>query len=369
MKRLIARPRSLLLAVALTVVAALFAVSTANAASAASDSVVPLAPSNLAAKAVGTTSVELTWKNNAANQSGVVLSLNGVKSVDVQGATVSSYIWSGLSSGTQYWFYIASKIYGTPGDPTGSGNTQSAWVGPVYATTPTTSPSHRTSPNSNWAGWGTTVKRDYSGITGDFQVPNLTGKNGWVAIWDGLGGTTCNEGLEQTGISAKIVKGKPVYQAWWEVLYFNPIKHRGGGCWNKDQAANNPHFFKQSIKPGDWIQVSVTYSSSPAATDGTYWLFLKDVTRRWSENVPVTAKGLTGTTSRDSAESIVEDVNAGPLPDFKTAYPGNVRVYPSPNQDYGWTQQNPTEYTLNGGKVNVALISPVGDFTVTWNHS
>jgi len=115
--------------------AALCTVSTANAASSASDSPVPAAPSNLTAKAVGTTSVQLTWTNNAGNQSGVVISLDGEQSVDLQGATVSSYTWNGLSPNTQYWFYVASKIYGTPGDPTGYGNTQSAWVGPVYATT------------------------------------------------------------------------------------------------------------------------------------------------------------------------------------------------------------------------------------------
>jgi hypothetical protein len=223
------------------------------------------------------------------------------------------------------------------------------------------------SPNTNWSGWGTCVHQDYTGITGDFQVPTVTGKSGWVAIWDGLGGTSCSDALEQTGISAKIVKGKPVYQAWWEVVYSNLDFHRY--CWQKQQAANNPRYFKQTIKPGDWIQVSVTYSGSPAATSGTYWLYLKDATRGWSENVPVTASGLNGTTSRDSAECIVEDVGGGPLPDFKTAFPGNVRVYPSPNLDYGWTQRDPIEYTLSTGKVRVARISPAGDFTVTWKHS
>ena len=147
MKKLITRPRSLPIAVALAVVAALCTVSTANAASSASETAVPAAPSNLTAKAVSTTSVHLTWTNKAANQSGVVISLDGVKSVDLQGATVSSYTWNGLSRGTKYWFYVASKIYGTPGDPTGSGNTQSAWVGPVYATTPKTSAASSTQCN------------------------------------------------------------------------------------------------------------------------------------------------------------------------------------------------------------------------------
>jgi hypothetical protein len=236
---------------------------------------------------------------------------------------------------------------------------------PLPAPSQCPSPYHQ-DVNGNWAGWGTCAIRDYTGITGDFQVPTVTGKTGWLAIWDGLGGTSCNDALEQTGISAKIVKGKAVYKAWWEVIYYKLDFH--SYCWNKVQAANNPHYFKQTIKPGDWIQVSVTYSSSPAATSGTYWLYLKDVTRGWSENVPVSANGLNGTTSRDSAESIVEDLGGGPLPDFGTAYPGNVRVYPSPNLDYGWTQQGPTEYTLVGGKVSVARISPAGDFTVTWKH-
>jgi hypothetical protein len=111
-----------------------------------SNTPVPAAPSNLTAQAVGITSVQLTWTNNASNQSGVVISLDGQESVDVQGATVSSYTWNGLSPNTKYWFYIASKIYGTPGDPTGYGNTQSAWVGPAYVTTGGTQPSTSPAP-------------------------------------------------------------------------------------------------------------------------------------------------------------------------------------------------------------------------------
>jgi len=46
------------------------------------------------------------------------------------------------------------------------------------------------------------------------------------------------------------------------------------------------------------------------------------------------------------------------------------RVYPSPNLDYGWTQQHPTEYhAWDPDKVYVAPISPAGDFSVTWKRS
>jgi fibronectin type III domain protein len=119
-----------------------------------SNTAVPAAPSNLTAQAVGATSVQLTWTNSASNQSGVVISRDGEESVDLQGATVSSYTWNGLSPNTKYWFYVASKIYGTPGDPTGYGNTQSAWVGPVYATTVGTQPSTSAAQQPPTAGSG-----------------------------------------------------------------------------------------------------------------------------------------------------------------------------------------------------------------------
>jgi hypothetical protein len=99
------------------------------------DNPVPAAPSNVTATEISPTSVQVTWTNNAANQSGVVISRDGVVSVDLQGATVSSYIWSGLSPETNYYFWVASKIYGTPGEPLGYGNTQSAWMGPAHVFT------------------------------------------------------------------------------------------------------------------------------------------------------------------------------------------------------------------------------------------
>jgi hypothetical protein len=149
MKKNMYRPVLMGLAIAALLISGLAAISSpAHAALSASahaaigsDTPVPAAPSNLTAQAIGTTSVQLTWTNNAGNQSGVVISLDGQQSADLRGATVSSYTWNGLSPNTRYWFYVASKIYGTPGDPTGYGNTQSAWVGPVYATTVGTQPS------------------------------------------------------------------------------------------------------------------------------------------------------------------------------------------------------------------------------------
>jgi hypothetical protein len=196
MSKFITRPRSLLLAVALAVVAALCSVSTAVAASAVGEAVVPAPPSNLTAKATSPTSVHLTWTNNASNQSGVVISRDGVQSVDLQGATVSSYTWDGLSPGTVYWFAIASKIYGTPGDPTGPGNTQSAWVGPVYATTPKTSAVSQVFSNPNWNGYVTgDPGANITLVSAQWTVPAdacrgapALGEPWQDNVWVGLGG-------------------------------------------------------------------------------------------------------------------------------------------------------------------------------------
>ena len=238
MNRLFGRSPSLLLVVAMAMVTATGTVSAANAASSASETVVPAAPSNLAATAVSSTSVYLTWTNNAANQSGVVISLDGEQSVDLQGATVSSYTWNGLSPGTKYWFYIASKIYGTPGDPTGYGNTQSAWVGPVYVTTtpnvtttpkPQPSPSRpniKTLPYDNYAGYAAYPSTGYMvNVQATWNVPNIScplvgvpRAAAWVGMWGGTTSINNNTAwLPQIGTVSMCVNGIASYFAFWEM--------------------------------------------------------------------------------------------------------------------------------------------------------
>ena len=191
---------SLLLTAAAALVLGLLTASPPAHAAIGSDTAIPAAPSNLQAQAVGTTSVQLTWTNNATNQSGVVISLDGVESVDVQGATVSSYTWNGLSPGTKYWFYVASKIYGTPGDPTGPGNTQSAWVGPVYATTVSKAPSAKADPEPNFTYSGYSVHSQGTGLwtiaVANWTVPKVNCSRYvypdapraavWVGLWGDL---------------------------------------------------------------------------------------------------------------------------------------------------------------------------------------
>jgi len=263
MKKIMYRPVLMGLALAALLISALTATSyPAHAA------LVPAAPSNLTATAVSATSVQLTWTNNAGNQSGVVISRDGVVSADLQGATVSSYTWIGLSPGTKYWFYIASKIYGTPGDPTGFGNTQSAWVGPVYATTPaqqlptgTTNQANSGPAAMNWGGYSVNFanpdpQNDPLGASAIWTVPavNCT-QNGspitnTIAEWVGLGGTTSSNLLEQTGTAQECNNGTASYYPWYEFL----------GCHTKSQcvaATPNPVHFNDHVYPGDNMAADV----------------------------------------------------------------------------------------------------------------
>jgi hypothetical protein len=270
---------TLLLAAATALLLGLLTASPPAHAAIGSDTPIPATPSNLKAKAAGTTSVKLTWTNNAANQSGVVISLDGVTSVNVPGATVSSYTWKKLSPGTKYWFYVASKIYGTPGDPTGPGNTQSAWVGPAYATTTSKLPPPKPTPvpNFNYAGYS--VHAEGAGLwtiaAANWTVPKVDCSRyaspdaPRTAVWVGLWGSikSMNNGtgwLPQTGTvsecninphNSKPDKGT-YYYAVWEIAAGS--KEPG----NKQQPLAMP------VHPGDRISAAVEFEG--AGPNGTW---------------------------------------------------------------------------------------------------
>jgi hypothetical protein len=90
----------------------------------------PAAPSNLTAAALSSSSIQLTWVNNANNQAGFKIErgADGVNftQVAVAGASALSYVDSGLSPSTQYYYRIrATNVIG-----------DSAYAGPVNVTTP-----------------------------------------------------------------------------------------------------------------------------------------------------------------------------------------------------------------------------------------
>lgn len=361
MKRLITRPRSLLLVIALAVVTALCTVSTANAASTASETVVPAAPSSLTATAVSPTSVHLTWTNNAANQSGVVISRDGVESVDVQGATVSSYTWNGLSPGTKYWFYVASKIYGTPGDPTGSGNTQSAWVGPVYVTTLGVGGEQQ----PNWAGWswypqqGTVnlaraewkvPKVDCSAPPPPKKAPDISRVAVWVGLW-GPDSAGNNRWLPQIGTASVCTAGLASYHAIYQM-------YNGSGGGTTPNTLN-----LKGLKPGDTIEAEVSYAGTHSGRL-QFNISIDDITRGsttggyidTATNVPLVDAAYQG-------GAIVEDNgDTGDLAKFETP------ITISNTEVAGGSGGANTRWTMVVAGTQIAKTGDVseGSFTVTW---
>src|SRR6202171_1802064 len=91
----------------------------------------PTAPTNLAATAVGTSQINLSWTNTSTSQTGVKIerSTNNVNftQITVAGATAVSYSDSGLSASTTYFYRVrATSASGdSPYSNTASATTQS----------------------------------------------------------------------------------------------------------------------------------------------------------------------------------------------------------------------------------------------------
>ena len=90
----------------------------------------PAAPSGLMVDSVTETSVSLSWADNADNESAFVIERDGQELSQTVGANVTSFTDSGLAGATTYSYRV--KARNTAGD--------SAWAGPVDATTDTPPP-------------------------------------------------------------------------------------------------------------------------------------------------------------------------------------------------------------------------------------
>jgi hypothetical protein len=119
----------------------------------------------------------------------------------------------------------------------------------------------------------------YTSSTADWTMPTLKcGTSGTsLALWTGLDGFT-SDSVEQVGAEAYCAGKTAEYFGWYE-LY--PV--------------GSEVTFSQTLKPGDSLQASVTYS------DSEFTLTLRDVTQGWTGTV---SKPLAGA-KRSSAETIV----------------------------------------------------------------
>ncbi len=71
----------------------------------------PTAPSDLLVTAVNDTTVSLTWTDNSSDETGFVIERRGQTGLDVHTteADAKSYIWSGLSPGTESCFRVRAR--------------------------------------------------------------------------------------------------------------------------------------------------------------------------------------------------------------------------------------------------------------------
>lgn len=167
--------------------------------------------------------------------------------------------------------------------------------------------------SSNWSGYAITGTAPYTSITGNWIVPQVTGRHGstYSSAWIGIDGFN-NSNLIQTGTEQDYYSGSAHYDAWWEIL----------------PAAETviPGF---TVEPGNHMSASIVKGSN-----GQWTITLDDVTTGQTFS---TVQSYSGPGS--SAEWILEAPTIG----------GRV----APLANYGQTVFNPG--TANGGNPGLVI--------------
>ena len=147
--------------------------------------------------------------------------------------------------------------------------------------------------SANWSGYALVGgAHSISYVSGAWNVPAVTGSNGFSATWVGIDGYN-SRSVEQIGTESDYVNGQASYYAWYE-MYPNPSVQ-----------------ISQPIQPGDAITASVGYARGSGFT-----LTINDPS--WSSPFTTTIQSAA---PRTSAEWVVEAPSARgvlPLANFGT---------------------------------------------------
>lgn len=151
--------------------------------------------------------------------------------------------------------------------------------------------------SSNWSGYAETCKAPYTEVSGNWNVPSVSGPNGsYSAAWVGIDGYT-NSSLIQTGTEQDVSSsGQASYAAWWTTSAQNfaeqPITT---GCSGSGTCGQ--------VSAGDAIAATITQ----AGAGSTSWtIVLSDTSAGWSFT-----KTLTYTGPGASAEWVLEAPTVG----------------------------------------------------------
>ena len=143
----------------------------------------------------------------------------------------------------------------------------------------------------NWSGYAATDSAPFTAVETTYVQPTVTCPvaGAWTLFWVGLDGYQ-NNSVEQAGTAAQCGGGsnpQPTYYAWWEMYPSNGITA-----------------MPLTIKPGDTVQASVTYSN------GSYVMGVRDKTTKQAFS-QTSACPSYYTCARQSAEWIVERPYSG----------------------------------------------------------
>lgn len=208
--------------------------------------------------------------------------------------------------------------------------------------------------STNWSGYAVTGSNGaFTSVSASWTEPTATctsssggrhhrgGSDSYAAFWVGLDGYS-SDSVEQTGTDSDCDGTTPDYYGWYEMYPADPV------------------YFTNTVKPGDSISASVTFSGTE-----TYTLVLKDNTQGWTQTITKNQSGL----DRSSAEVITEAPSSSsgvlPLADF-----GTVNYTAATANGTSMGTQSPTEIIMvnNSGspKDSTSAMSSTGSFSNTW---
>jgi hypothetical protein len=206
-----------------------------------------------------------------------------------------------------------------------------------------------TAESTNWSGYAVTgANGAFNSVSASWTQPTATCTSRrsaqYASFWVGLDGYS-SDSVEQTGSDSDCDGRTPEYYGWYEMYPAYPVN------------------FSNTVKPGDAMSASVTFSGSD-----TYTLVLHDATQGWTQTVVQNESGL----DRSSAEVITEapSSNTGvlPLADF-----GTINYSTSSANGSSLGTQNPVQIIMvdNSGneKDSTSSISSGGAFSNTWIRS
>jgi hypothetical protein len=136
----------------------------------------------------------------------------------------------------------------------------------------------------NWSGYAVTAASgSVAGVSGSWHVPSVTCNHGqtYAAFWAGIDGFSSGT-VEQAGALAQCSGGAAYYSAWYE-FYPSP----------------SVTISTLTVRPGDTVSVTVTYSS------GAFYVTVTDGSNKFSTSATVSGA------ARSSAECITERPSIG----------------------------------------------------------